>query len=469
MQPDSDIESVIEGGYCIGCGMCAAFDESLTMKLDSFGRLQAYKSSSDSISNISNVVCPFSNQAITESALADEFLPDAHCHNEYIGRYLSTYVGWVEEEGFRNRGSSGGLTSWLLAELLRLKKIDHVIHVKGTDDATSDRLFEFGVSTSPEEVIAGAKSRYYPVELSSVIKRMLQTPGNYAIVGVPCFIKAIRLAARESEEIRQRLTFSIGIVCGHLKSTAFAKLLSWQCGVHPSKIDQVDFRHKLSDRPASRYGFKVTSSNTRESNSAPMTELFGGNWGHGLFKYKACDYCDDVFAETADIVFGDAWLPSYEKDSRGTNVVVCRNEEVRSILEQASTEKRIHLEPADLDEVIQSQAGGLRHRREGLAYRLHLADKAKVWRPTKRVAPALDHLSRKQRRIIRSRQKLAEISHHVFKEALEKDSLDHFLRFMRPIAHHHDRLYPPPLFIRFLKKGVTLVKTAFQSLSARSK
>lgn len=41
--------------------------------------------------------------------------------------------------------------------------------------------------------------------------------------------------------------------------------------------------------------------------------------------YKACDFCDDVFAETADIALGDAWLPEYVQDGNGTNVVVTRN------------------------------------------------------------------------------------------------------------------------------------------------
>ena len=32
------------------------------------------------------------------------------------------------------------------------------------------------------------------------------------------------------------------------------------------------------------------------------------DWGMGIFKLGACDYCDDIVGETADISFGDAWL-----------------------------------------------------------------------------------------------------------------------------------------------------------------
>ena len=36
----------------------------------------------------------------------------------------------------------------------------------------------------------------------------------------------------------------------------------------------------------------------------------------------ACEFCDDVVGETADMSVGDAWLPGYVSDWRGTSVVV---------------------------------------------------------------------------------------------------------------------------------------------------
>jgi coenzyme F420-reducing hydrogenase beta subunit len=44
-------------------------------------------------------------------------------------------------------------------------------------------------------------------------------------------------------------------------------------------------------------------------------------WGAGFFQNSACNYCDDVVAETSDIAFGDAWVEPYSSDGRGTNVV----------------------------------------------------------------------------------------------------------------------------------------------------
>ena len=64
-----------------------------------------------------------------------------------------------------------------------------------------------------------------------------------------------------------------------------------------------------------------------------VRETPGTNWGLGFFKYEACDYCDDIFAETADIAVGDAWLKDYTQDALGNSVVVVRNDQIRVIME----------------------------------------------------------------------------------------------------------------------------------------
>ncbi|MFM6343919.1 MAG: Coenzyme F420 hydrogenase/dehydrogenase, beta subunit C-terminal domain, partial [Dolichospermum sp.] len=88
--------------------------------------------------------------------------------------------------------------------------------------------FKYGVSSTIDQVMAGAKTRYYPVEMSQVLKIVREQPGRYAIIGVPCFIKAVRLLMIEDEIFHERIKFCIGLICGHLKSTQFAKQTSQQ-------------------------------------------------------------------------------------------------------------------------------------------------------------------------------------------------------------------------------------------------
>ncbi|MES1060027.1 Coenzyme F420 hydrogenase/dehydrogenase, beta subunit C-terminal domain [Enterococcus faecium] len=116
-----------------------------------------------------------------------------------------------------------------------------------------------------------------------------------------------------------------------------------------------------------------------------MKELYGGDWGKGLFKIRASDFTDDVMNETADITLGDAWLPEYTMDSEGNNIVIIRNPIIKRIVEKALTEGRIKLDEISVSKIIESQAAHYRHTQEELPYRLRKKEKRNEWIPKKRV------------------------------------------------------------------------------------
>jgi hypothetical protein len=141
-------------------------------------------------------------------------------------------------------------------------------------------------------------------------------------------------------------------------------------------------------------------------------KMVDGDWGMGFFQYPACNFCDDVMAETADVSFGDAWVPPYSSDGRGTNVVVVRAAWIDAILCEAIEEHRVELKTVDGDFLARTQAAGLRQRREGLAYRLHL--NRRRFTPRKRVQADPAGGGWKRRRIYDLRMRISRWSHHVF-------------------------------------------------------
>lgn len=447
---EPDLRQVVNGGYCVGCGACAALDPTITMEFDDMQRLQAVLPSSR-VKRAAAAACPFADGLPNEDALAHTLFTDAAIvEDTRIGRHLAVFGGWVEEGEFRARASSGGIGTWLQGELLACGLVDAVINVTQADGNAEAPLFRFAVAKTREEVSSNAKTRYYPVEMSGVIRHILQNPGRYALIGVPCFVKALRLAAQAEPILAERLHFVLGIVCGHLKSAAFADAVAWQCGVRPDQLTNIDFRTKLKGRPASRYGATVEGIRDGEAIAVtrPMEGLVGANWGHGLFKLKACEFCDDVLAETADAVVGDAWLPMYDGDHRGTNVVVVRHPKLRILLESGAADGRLRLDPLSADQVAASQAGGLRHRRDGLAYRLMLTDSQRKWRPTKRVAPGQEHLSPNMRRIHRLRFELGQKSHAAFRRARSNGDWEDFLAVIAPLVDAYERDMRPSVWRR---------------------
>jgi coenzyme F420-reducing hydrogenase beta subunit len=154
-----------------------------------------------------------------------------------------------------------------------------------------------------------------------------------------------------------------------MKSARMAESFAWQMGVKVEEVRRVEFRIKDPSRPASTYTAELTLYDGRVLRK-DWWDLVDGDWGSGFFQYDACNFCDDVVAETADVSFGDAWVEPYSSDGRGTNVVVVRSEEVDRLIAAAMGEARLDLKPVDAAFIERTQAAGFRQRREGLAYRL---------------------------------------------------------------------------------------------------
>ena len=409
-------QSIIRSGLCIGCGSCVAQADHSGPQMD-FDRFGQYKPSASpewlrTPSARFSRTCPFSPGAKNEDELAAEQFPTAQHHDPLIGRYQTAYVGYVAEENFREWGSSGGMVSWAATELLRKGLVDGVAHVVATANPQEEqRFFRYQISRTEEAVRTGAKSRYYPVELSEVIKTIHSEPGRYAVIGVPCFIKALHLLRAEDAVLHERVVFTLGLFCGHMKSARMVESFAWQMGVSVEEIERVDYRLKNPDRPANWY---TTHFTLRDGRTVwkDWWHLVDGDWGAGFFQNSACNFCDDVVAETADISFGDAWAEPYASDGRGTNVIVVRSPILQELITAAIDEGRLKLEPVDNKFVEQTQAAGFRQRREGLAYRLS-------WprfgiQPRKRVAPDSRTLSFRRKFIYRMRSQITTWSHRMF-------------------------------------------------------
>jgi coenzyme F420-reducing hydrogenase beta subunit len=416
-EPGISPKTIVASGLCIGCGSCAsrarADGAHVRWDRDGFFKPAGPQPWYDAGDEDFPQLCPFSPAARDEDELAAHLFPLAPRRDGRIGRFAAAYVGHAEEQEFRRSGSSGGMVSWVASELLRKGLVDGVAHVAPSDPAAG-RLFDYRISRTNAEVRTGAKSRYYPVELSGVLDEIRRVPGRYAIVGVPCFIKAINLLRLEDPLMGERIAFTLGLYCGHMKSARMVDSFAWQMGVPPDQVQAVDFRVKNADRPANWYRtrLELQSGGAAEQD---WWHLVDGDWGAGFFQNSACNFCDDVVAETADISFGDAWVEPYSSDGRGTNVVVVRSELLHRIVEEARSDGRLTLDAVDADFIAQTQAAGFRQRREGLS--LRLARRKRGLQPKKRV-PAVEPLLPARRRIVYGlRQSITRWSHRMFRLA----------------------------------------------------
>lgn len=386
---------VVKNDMCIGCGICSSLCPANALEIE-FNQNGEYNSKLtgnclDSCSLCLDV-CPFNNNK-NEDQLAENIFPDYLKHDSNLGFHLNTYSAHINNDQLRLNSASGGITTWLLEQLLIEDKVDYIINVKPNKD--SEKLFDFQIADNVENIRKGAGSSYYPVEMSEVINKVLYQEGRYAIVALPCFLKAIELAKEKNKKLKDRIIYSVGLVCGQLKNKNFTDYISKLAGMK-DKINEVSYRNNSGDQPANNYYYYFNNNN--KNNQIYWRDGISKVWTNRWFTYNSCSFCDDTFAELADVTLMDAWLPEFTSDYKGNNLLVVRNEEIDDILLSGKNNDEIKLDNIEAKKVIKSQQGVIDIKRKKLSYRLALAEENDDFTLDKRVEASgnIDFFSKKE-------------------------------------------------------------------------
>ena len=365
---------------CVGCGLCAALcpGQNLKIEFNDYGEYAAAQTSAECPDTCSAClkVCPFSSQAENEDVLGQKLFAGVPGikYTAQTGYYLDSFVGYSTVNGHRENGASGGLATFTLESLLEQKLVDEVLCVCPVKEPA--KLFKFVRCSSAEKVRACSRSCYYPVEASEVIGHILQNEGRYAVIGLPCLCKAIRSAMQLNPNLRHRIKFVLGLVCGQAKSKFFVESICAMAGGEPHFLREVACRVKEPNRPSSDFGMKMVWADKENPVHEAVifwTDGINRMWCDHYFTPNACNFCDDVFAELADASFMDAWLPGYSKDPKGHNIVIVRNSVLADIFARAADSGAIKKTNLNIKQVIRSQQGAVDLKRKCLLERCRLA------------------------------------------------------------------------------------------------
>jgi coenzyme F420-reducing hydrogenase beta subunit len=334
-------------------------------------------------------VCPFISCNDNEDAISEVLYSKVTdiSHRSECGYVLNTWVGSCSDRKTRLNGASGGVATWFLNQLFAEGIIDRAICI--TKGEGIGNLFNYEILENSEGLDSAAKSAYYPVELSAVIRTVINTDARYAVVCLPCFAKAIRLAQKQIPVLAKRIVVIVGLTCGHSVSTLFSEYAAVLASAPVDKVNQIIFRVKTSSLPASELGTTVMWTDDKGiklEKTIYWSDGLGEAWSGHWFTPRACLYCDDVFAETADIALMDAWLPEYVQDYRGHSIVIARSEIAGRIINLGICSKELELDEIPTERVVESQKGVVDFKHDKLAHRLWNAHRSKQNVPTKRVS-----------------------------------------------------------------------------------
>jgi|MTBAKSStandDraft_1061840.scaffolds.fasta_scaffold08850_4 coenzyme F420-reducing hydrogenase beta subunit len=360
------ISTVVNKDLCIGCGVCSGLcpSQALTMHVSTNGDLAPRWDESLCRPDCKLCIsfCPFSNGVHDPRPLNEELFSSTSgaVFDDNIGWHLASYAGYRSDESLRGKSASGGLLTACLEILLEEKIVDRIAVVRRSP-FDSEQLFEFYGAATIEELHASAGSIYHPVSIGQLLREIKKkSPTRWAIVGVPCLCAAIR----GLKHLRSRIPVVLGTACGMYQNTFYTELLAEQSGIPHKQLGEIRYRIKNANRPPNDYAFQAKDKKGSLGAELHYRGLPCFLGRHAFFRFNACNFCKDVFAEAADAVFMDAWLPAYRHDPRGTSFVVIRNAELNDMLLQGQSVGGVQIKQISPEDIVLSQKGHKRRKRE---------------------------------------------------------------------------------------------------------
>lgn len=433
------IDVIVKNHLCSGCGVCISEDQTHQAKMiwNNEGFLVPLLGKSSTQDKMIKV-CPFAIQQKDEDELGELFLkqPETQYHDK-IGYYYGLYAGYSQQ--FRETSSSGGIATYVFNTLLEQKIVDYLFIVKEVDGQYAYQFF-----SNVEEITQISKTRYTPVTLEKLFQELSKVDGKVAVSGVACFVKAIRLKQMYDPVLKEKIAFIVGIICGGLKSRYYTDYLAQEAGCK-SEYSHAQYRVKNKESHALDYKFSCIEKSDKRIHMVDMQSL-GDMWGTGLFKSNACDFCDDVLTELADVSLGDAWISPYDKSGLGNSIIITRSPIADSLIQSGLNNSDLVLDSVDENAIIASQQGSFNHRQNGLLYRLSVFHNRGKETPHKR-----QRVLKRQNILVNSVQKHRLITRQksleVWKETLDalrfREKMHPYLQSLRnhtQMSHKYARL-----------------------------
>ncbi|MDA8164474.1 MAG: Coenzyme F420 hydrogenase/dehydrogenase, beta subunit C-terminal domain [Desulfobacteraceae bacterium] len=292
---------MVAAGLCTRCGACAGVCPAGAVRLEAengyFPRLTA------GCTQCGRCLQVCGGREVDFPALAERHYGRRESFRENaIGPLRFSEAAFSRDERVRKNGSSGGLASQILIDLLAAGTIDGAVVVDFTEDTPPRPVPR--VARSRQEIVRASQSKYCLFPVAHVYRELIDTPGRYAVVGLPCQLHSLRKWQEASGKLRERVVLAIGLFCHtNLEPGVIGDLLASK-GIAPSRVRRLEFRGG-----AWPGGMRVTLEDGR------IVPLHPGDIKDGAFNYlkylygaARCRLCPDFSAELADIAISDPWV-----------------------------------------------------------------------------------------------------------------------------------------------------------------
>ena len=257
--------------------------------------------------------------------------------NWLVGHVMKVRTGHAANKKIRANAASGGVITQTLIYLLENKLVDAVVIAK--QGIPSPELASPVIATTREEILSGAGSVYVPVAMLEILDD-LDPNKKYAITCLPEESAILRVMQQNGISSALQIKYVLGPYTGtalnpeaircYLQSKKIREddpitSLKWRAGDWPGYLEVKTKSGKIIRTPKVYYNFLIPFFITQNS----LTSM-------------------DFANEFADLSVGDAWSPIFETLGGGHSVVVTRNKEMESIIEDMCNRGLLELKVEDV-------------------------------------------------------------------------------------------------------------------------
>lgn len=346
---------IIDGGLCHRCGSCIGICPTSVLSLDEEDYPQVTNLSACTDCDLCVKVCPgdeFTFQETHQEIFgAPGNLEDTH------GLFLEGSISHSTDDFIREHSTSGGLVTALLCHMLESGQIDGALIV-GSDPKVPWKGRPF-IARSRQDLLSGMKSKYAISPTNVSFAEVRETPGRYAMVGLPCQIHGYHKAIKLDERLKERIVLAVGLFC-HAAIEHEAFRVIWETlGDKAHRVRR--FISRVGKHPGTPYVelddgsmYPVYFGNKSGYRPTSMEVL---NILYRLYTPVRCTTCFDGLADFADISVGDPWMAPPEDHVdfyRGWSLGLIRTERGRRAYDSLLNSRQIESLPVTKREVSAS-------------------------------------------------------------------------------------------------------------------
>lgn len=316
------------GDLCTGCGTCTALcpTQALEMRVnEKKGVYEPVLTGECNECGICLRVCP--GLGVDFRKLNMEIF-GREPEDILLGNYEACYVAHSTDEKLRYDSSSGGMVTQVLLYLLEEGLIDGALVTRMNPEKPLEP--EPFIARTSEEIIEARGSKYCPVPANVALREIIDVPGRYAVVGLPCHIQGIRKAELLNRKLRERIVYHLGILCNNTPNFKATEFLLKHINLKKEEIKKINYRGKGWP------GFLSIKTKNRDIKFLPKLEYWDSGFGQ-FFCSVICKLCIDHFCKFSDASFGDYWVETRKND--GLSLVIMRKKNLMKIISSMNPEK----------------------------------------------------------------------------------------------------------------------------------